>query len=189
VKTASIALVGTLLTLPVVAGQLAGVTFPEQVTAADHGLVLNGLGLREATVLMVDVYVAGLYLDAKTADPAVILRPDQTKHLVMHFVRNVPKEKLVEAWTEGFDKNAGDKRQAAAPGLSALNAAMADMKKGDELALTYQPRAGVAVRVKGREVAVIPGAEFQTVLFSVWLGPHPPNASLREGLLGLAPAK
>jgi hypothetical protein len=42
------------------------------------------------------------------------------------------------------------------------------------------------VSVKGKEAALIPGAEFQRVLFSIWLGAHPPNVSLREGLLGRA---
>lgn len=42
--------------------------------------------------------------------------------------------------------------------------------------------------VKGKDDVVIPGADFQRVLFSIWLGPSPPNVSLREGLLGNAAA-
>jgi hypothetical protein len=188
-KTASIALAAVLSAANAAAGQLAGVTLPDQMRVGGRELTLNGLGLREATVLMVDVYVAGLYLEAKTSDPAVILKPDRTKALVMHFVRNVPKEELTGAWTKGFEKNAGDKRQAVASGLAALNAAMVDLKKGDVLSLAYQPGAGVAVTIKEREVAVIPGADFQSVLYAIWVGPHPPNATLREGLLGLTPVK
>jgi len=186
-KTASIALAAVLVGAPASAGRLAGVTLPDQVTAAGHTLVLNGLGLREK--LMFDVYVAGLYLEAKTSDPAVILKPDRAKQLVMHFSRTVGKERLTEGFTEGFDYNAGDMRQAVAPGLSALNAAMVDMKKDEVLTFTYQPGTGVAVTVNGNELAVIPGEDFQRALFSVWLGPHPPTPSLREGLLGLAPAR
>jgi len=166
------------------AAPLAGVTLPDHVTAHGRELVLNGAGLREATVFMVDVYVAGLYLPAKTSDPADILEPDRPKELVMRFVRNVGKEKLTEAWTEGFDKNAGDQRTAVAPGLAQLNAAMTDVKKDDVVTLLYEPGAGVTVTVKDREAAVIPGEEFARVLFSIWLGANPPNVSLREGLLG-----
>ena len=188
-KTRSLLLIALLAATPLAAGQLAGVTLPDRVTAAGRELTLNGVGLREATVLMVDVYVAGLYIETKTSDPAEIVKPERVKLLELHFVRSVGKEKLAEAWTEGFDKNAGDKRTAVATGLTKLNAVMADVKKGDVLALLYVPGAGVAVSLNEREVAVIPGEDFQQVLYSIWVGPHPPNVSLREGLLGLARAK
>src|SRR5258705_13430169 len=102
----------------------------------------------------------------------------------MHCVRSVGKEKLTGAWTEGFDKNGGAKRPLVASGLSALNGAMVDVKKDDVLALSYQPGVGVTVTVKGKEAAGIPGDDFQSVLFSIWLGPDPPNVPLPEGLLG-----
>lgn len=181
-------LVALVLALPAAAGKLAGVTLPDDVSVGGRTLVLNGLGLREATVLMVDVYVAGLYVEAKSSDPKAILRADQTKQLVMRFVRSVGKEKLAEAWTEGFDKNAGDQRAALASDLAKLNAAMTDVKKEDRITLTYQPDTGVAVSVKGKNDVVIPGADFQRVLFSIWLGPNPPNVALRDGLLGHVPA-
>lgn len=179
-------LLALLLALPAFGGRLEGVQLPDQVAVAGRTLVLNGLGVREATVLMVNVYVAGLYLEAKSSDPAAILDPGQPKQIVMKFVRSVGKEKLTEAFTEGFDKNAGADRAAVAQGLATLNAAITDVKKEDVIALTYLPDSGVAVSVKGKDAAVIPGGDFQRVLFSIWLGAHPPNVSLREGLLGRA---
>lgn len=182
---ATFALVAALLAGSAVAGELAGVTLPDQATVAGKTLVLNGLGLREATAFMVDVYVAGLYLEAKSSDTSTIVEAGRTKQLVMKFVRSVGKEKLAEAWTEGFQKNAGDQASAVADGLAKLNAAMADVKKGDVVALTYVPDTGTTVTVKGHDAVTIPGADFQRVLFSIWLGPDPPNVPLREGLLGL----
>jgi len=178
------ALVLLALAPPAWGAGLAGVQVPENATAGGKTLVLNGVGLREATVLMVDVYVAGLYVEEKTTDPAAILAPGATKRLVMTFVRSVGREKLAEAWTEGFDKNAGDKRQALASALATLNAAMTDVKKDDTIALTYLPDSGVTVSVRGKDAAVIAGDDFQRVLYSIWLGPNPPNVGLREGLLG-----
>lgn len=183
-KRAAVALVALLVAGPAAAAELAGVTLPDQATVGGKSLVLNGLGLREATVLMVDVYVAGLYVEAKTTDAAAILEAGQTKQLVMRFVRSVGKEKLAEAWTEGFQKNAGDKAAAVADGLEQLNAAMTDVKKGDVVSLTYVPESGTTVTVKGHDAATIPGEDFERILFSIWLGPNPPNVSLREGLLG-----
>jgi hypothetical protein len=183
-RKASVLLLAALLALPALAAKLAGVTLPDQVEVQGRTLVLNGLGLREATVLKVDVYVAGLYVMTKSSDPATLLPADQPKQLVMRFVRTVGKEKLTEAWTEGFDKNAGDKRGALSAGLATLNGAMEDVKKEDRITLTYLPESGVTVNVKGKDAAVIPGDDFQRVLFSIWLGPDPPNVPLREGLLG-----
>jgi hypothetical protein len=173
-----------LLAGPADAAELAGVILPDHATVAGRDLILNGVGVREATILMVDVYVAGLYLESKTSDPEAILAADRTKRLEMHFVRSVGREKLAEAWTEGFEKNAGASAAAVAPGLAKLNAAMADVKTGDVLALSYAPGAGVTVTVRGNDLALIPGDDFQRVLFSIWLGTQPPNARLREGLLG-----
>jgi hypothetical protein len=99
-RKASFVLLALLPALAAPAGELEGVKLPDQVTVSGRNLVLNGLGVREATVLMVNVYVAGLYLEAKSSDPAAILDPGQPKQIVMKFVRSVGKEKLTEAFTE-----------------------------------------------------------------------------------------
>src|SRR5207247_9289332 len=54
------------------AGELAGVTLPDRIQVDSRTLVLNGMGLREATFLKVDVYVAGLYLETTSSDPGAI---------------------------------------------------------------------------------------------------------------------
>ena len=117
----------------------------------------------------------------------MILETGQPKQIVMKFVRSVGKETLAKTFTEGFDKNVGDHRAACASGLATLDATLTDVKKEDSITLTYLPDRGVTVSVKGKDAALIPGAEFQRVLFSIWLGADPPNVSLREGLLGRGP--
>ncbi len=169
---------------PARAGELAGVTLPDQLTVEGKTLVLNGLGLREATMLKVDVYVAGLYLEAKSTDPQAILGSELVRRIVMHFVRDVKRQDLAKAWTEGFEKNAGKEMPALKDRLATLNAAMPDVVKGDTLAFTYVPGEGVRVEVKGETKATITGPDFARVLFGIWLGPSPPNPGLKEGLLG-----
>ena len=60
-RKAAPALLALLLALPASAGQLEGVRLPDQVSVSGRNLVLNGVGVREAAVFMVNVYVAGLY--------------------------------------------------------------------------------------------------------------------------------
>ena len=44
------------------ARECRGVDFPEQIQVHDTNLTLNGLGIRKATFLKVNVYVAALYV-------------------------------------------------------------------------------------------------------------------------------
>ena len=82
------------------AGMLQGVTLPDTATVAGKRLVLNGMGMRQATFLKVDVYVAGLYLEQPSSDPGLILQSKQTKQIVLKFVRDVGRGDIVKAWNE-----------------------------------------------------------------------------------------
>jgi hypothetical protein len=169
---------------PAVAGELAGVTLPDQVTVESRTLVLNGMGLREATFLKVDVYVAGLYLEKKSSAADEIIRSDQAKRLVMKFVRAVGGKDLVKAWNEGFGKSGGASLQALKDRIATFNLWMGDVPNGATMSFTYLPGAGVSVEVQGATKGTIPGTDFAEALFGIWLGASPPNPGLKEGLLG-----
>src|SRR5262245_65111893 len=81
-----------------VAGKMGDVVLPDSISVHGKQLVLNGMGLREATMLKVDVYVAGLYLETRSSDPAQILQSNQTKRIVLRFVRDVDRKDVVKAW-------------------------------------------------------------------------------------------
>lgn len=170
--------------VPAAAGSLAGVELPDQVKAGDTTLTLNGLGLREATFLKVDVYVAGLYLENRTSDAEAILASDGPKVLHMHFVRKVGRDDITKAWSEGFAKNLGAGASALADDIKTLNGWMEDMNKGDTLRFTFTPEGGLEVSIKGSQRGAIAGPEFARGMFAVFLGPEPPNPGLKEGLLG-----
>jgi hypothetical protein len=169
---------------PAIAGELAGVTLPEQVSVDSRRLVLNGMGLREATFLKVDVYVAGLYLEHKSSDPDEILRSDQAKRLVLKFVRAVGGKELVNAWDEGFEKSAGAALPALKDRIATFNSWMGDVPNGATLSFSCLPSMGVAVEVQGAVKGTIPGSDFARALLGIWLGGSPPNPGLKEGLLG-----
>jgi Chalcone isomerase-like len=86
--------------------ECAGVSVPDQVQVEDSTLVLNGAGLRQATMLKVNVYVAALYTAKATSDPDAILGSSTPKQLVLQFVRTVGAADLNKAWEEGFTANA-----------------------------------------------------------------------------------
>ena len=164
------------------AGTLAGVTLPDTLQAGSTSLQLNGMGLR--TKFMVKVYVAGLYLPHKSSDPNAILKSDTPKQIVMRFVRDVSKNQLTEGFAESFHNNTPGAEKALKSDIDRLFAALEPVKEGEELTFTYLPDKGTSVAEAGAEKLTIPDAAFAEMLFSVWLGPKPPNAALKKGLLG-----
>ena len=176
-----------LLAVPVIAGVLEGITMPESAQVGDTSLVLNGMGVRikKVAFIKVKVYVAGLYLPAKSQNAMAIISADTPKQLVMHFLyKEVGRDKLVEAWNDGFTSNAGGTQAALKDQIAAFNAMWPDMVSGDRAVITYVPGTGTRVEIKGKEAGVIPGLDFAQAVFSVWLGVKPPNEELKTGLLG-----
>ncbi len=164
------------------AAECIGVTMPDQFVLDDKTLVLNGLGARLATMLKVKVYVAGLYLEQHSTDAAAIIATDQPRHLALHFVRNVDRKEITDAWTEGFKKNGADMKALAAR-IDTLNEAMTDLPTGSELVFSYEPSKGTAVSIDNNRKAEIAGADFASGLMAIWLG-KPPNSEVKTGLLG-----
>ncbi len=163
-------------------GTLSGVTLPDTAQIAGKTLVLNGMGLRKKFV--VKVYVAGLYLEQKSSDPGAILKPDLPKRIVMHFVRGISKEQIADGFKESFENNTPDATKTMKAEVDQFLAALEPVNDGGEIVLTYMPGTGTSLTINGKEkwTAATPG--FANVVFSVWLGPKPPNEDLKKGLLG-----
>ena len=159
-------------------------TFPDSVMANGDHLVLNGLGIRKATILAVKVYVAGLYLPQKSDDAGKIIGAKQPWQLVLRFVHNVDASDMRDAFEEGFRKNAGEMVAALQPRIEALNARLVDFKEGQYLSFTNDAAKGVTVGVNGAGGTAIEGADFASALLSIWIGHEPPNGDLKSGLLG-----
>lgn len=174
-------LCGLLLAGSAGAKTLAGVTMPAQKTIAGKTLKLNGLGLREATMFKVDVYVAGLYVEVPSKSAKTLLDAEGVKHLELKFVRDVSAKDLSGAWAKGLKKNGGG--AAIKKKIKRLDGMMNAVKKGDSMSVTYVPKKGVEVKVNGKSKGTIEGKAFARWLFAIWLGPNPPNAGLKKGLL------
>ncbi|HET9764986.1 MAG TPA: chalcone isomerase family protein [Casimicrobiaceae bacterium] len=168
---------------PASAKECKGVNFPDQTQLDGNTLRLNGLGLRQATVFKVNVYVAALYVTKTSSDPAVLIGSNEAKELILHFVRDVGSDDLKKAWDEGFEKNAKAELPALKERIAMLNGWMTDIKTGQRLTFVYKPGAGVEVNVNGAAKGTIKGDDFAKVLFSIWLA-DPPNPEIKSGLLG-----
>jgi hypothetical protein len=166
------------------AKECKGVNFPDQAQVEGSNLSLNGLGLRQATFLKVNVYVAALYVAKTSSDPAAILGSGAPSELILQFVRDVGADDIKKGWDEGFAKNSKEQLPALKDRISMLNGWMADMKTGQRLTFIHKPGAGIQVDVNGAVKGTIKGDDFAKAFLSIWLGPEPPNPEIKAGLLG-----
>ena len=167
---------------PARAATLAGVSLPDQATVGGKTVVLNGLGMRTATILKVKVYVIGLYLESKGSDSQVIIDSSGNKRIAMHFVHNVTAKELRGGWTEGFEDNTKD-TAGIKDEITKFNASMRDVKKGDSIVLDFSGD-GVDVLINNTRIDSVAGKAFQKAVLAIWLGPKPPNKPLKQGILG-----
>jgi hypothetical protein len=166
------------------ARECKGVDFPEHAEVNGTELTLNGLGIRKATFLKVSVYVGALYVPTPSHDPRALDDPATPAQLILHFLRNVGVGDLRNAWNEGFERAAKDQLPLLNARIAMLNSWMSDIKTGQRLVFVRKPGTGVQVSVNGVVKGTITGDDFSRALFSIWLGPEPPNADLKSGLLG-----
>ena len=166
------------------AGRRAGVTMADTITVAGKQLTLNGMGLREATFAKVDVYVAGLYVETPSSQPAKLIAANEVKLVALRFKRDVSHDDIVKAWTKGFAGNATVPVAKIEPFITQLNAWMPGFSKGDIMTFTLVPGKGVTVHINGQVKGTVGDDDFARSLLSIWLGPKPPTSDLKAGMLG-----
>ncbi|HVS30725.1 MAG TPA: chalcone isomerase family protein [Thermoanaerobaculia bacterium] len=179
-------LIGILVSVTALAAEAAnvgGVNISDTSIVGGQDLVLNGAGLRKK--LFIKVYTGALYLPAKQASPERILAADTPRQMVMHFVYDVDKGKIAEAWEEGLEANTPNTSPAVKQAFSTLGSWMEDMKKGERITLTYVPGAGTTIDVRGTVKGVLPEKAVADAILATWIGPKPgPGEAFKKALLG-----
>ncbi|HUO51732.1 MAG TPA: chalcone isomerase family protein [Gemmatimonadaceae bacterium] len=162
---------------------LADVTLPATVDVAGHALVLNGAAVRKKFI--VKVYVAGLYLTMKSKDPDAILAADSARRMALHFVHDVGKDKLCEAWNDGLKDNTPNPSAQLTADFKTLCDDMADIKDGQVMTMTYVPGTGTTIEIAGAAKGTIAGKDFADAVLRTWIGPKPgPGEGFKKGVLG-----
>ena len=162
------------------------IRFTDRVTipGSQQTLQLNGIGYRNK--FFFKIYIGALYTVSRAKTPDEVLSQAGPKRLLMHFLYSeVSREKLVDAWNEGFEENtpAGDLAKLRKR-IDQFNAMFPTLHSGDEVLLDYIPDKGTVVTIKGETKGVIKGEDFNRALLNIWLGKEPADSSLKEALLG-----
>lgn len=165
------------------AATVAGAKIEDSVTVNNQTLTLNGAGLRKKFV--VKVYVGALYLPSKQSNAASIIAADTPRRMVMHFLYDVDKAKMAEAWTEGLADNTPNASPEVKTAFRTLSSWMEDVKEGQRIVLTYVPGIGTTVEVAGRSKGTLGGKAVADAILNTWLGPKPgPGGDFKSAILG-----
>jgi len=178
-----IAMCTTFFTVSALAAEVEGITVPEQVVVVGKTLHLNGAGVR--TKFFFDIYVGALYLPNKATTVEQVLKSAGPKRLTMTFLYDeVSREKLVDGWVEGFEKNQPKAKQTTLKDrLNQFNGMFIDAHKGDLFAFDFLKNGDTVVTLKGKKAGFITGADFQYALLEVWLGNKPADKALKAAMI------
>jgi hypothetical protein len=91
---------------------------------------------------------------------------------------------MSDAFEDSFKDNWPEAVKTLKTEIDKLLGALEPVKEGDEMIFTYVPGTGTTFSVNGADKVTVAGPAFGQLLFSVWLGPKPPNADLKKGILG-----
>ena len=183
---ATMAWATALLALPKIAlaRTCRGVSYEDMRQVSNKMLRLNGVGVRQATIFHIDVYVAALYVERPSRNARELLKVDQLEQLALTLVRDISAEQMNEAIRSGFGKNVGGDYADLRARVDELQRSIPALKAGHVFTITFMPGQGVSVFVNGGLLKAIPGDDFARALLSIWLGASPPNEGLKSGLLG-----
>lgn len=168
--------------------EIEGVEFQPTVQVGGQTLQLNGAGVR--TRAFFDVYAAGLYVPQKSSSPAALLAQTGPRRVAMTMLRDVDAETFSEAVTNGLKaNNSAPQLAAVAAQIEMLQAnlkAIGEAREGDVIHFEFTPEAGTRILVNGQQKgSAIAGGDFFTAVLRAWLGEHPADPALKQGLLGL----
>ena len=173
-----------LLAAPAFALEVGGVKLDDRASVGGQQLVLNGAGVR--TRVMFKVYVASLYLPARTNDAAAVLAKEP-RRIQMNLLRTLAPDQLVDALNDGMKENNSDAELAAVKTqtdqLTAIMRSLGEIKEGSVVTLDFADGA-TAVGLNGAARGTVPGDAFNAALTKVWLGDKPVQADLKKALLG-----
>lgn len=157
----------------------AEVEMPDATEVDGARLVLNGVGVREFSFLGIDVFVAGLYTEARTRRSKEVVRTREPVQLRLQFVRDASRERLEGGMRDRFEKSG---HQSGFERFIRL--LPKEMSKGTVLELTFRPKSGLSVVVSGLARGQVDGEDFARALLDTFVGPDPVDEGLRDGLLG-----
>jgi len=180
----ALTLLALFLVVPALAAEVGGVKLDDKISLGGQDLVLNGAGIR--TRVFLKIYVASLYVPAKSADAAAILAKGP-RRIQMNLLRDLSGDQLVGALNDGLKDNNTEAEMAAikvqADQMTAIMKDFGEVKEGNVVALDFVDGM-TRISLNGVPKGSIAGEAFNKALTKVWLGDKPVQADLKKAMLG-----
>ena len=132
------------------------------------------------------IYVASLYVPAKSGDVAAILGKGP-RRIQMNLLRDLSGDQLVGALNDGLKDNNTEAEMAAvkvqADQMTAIMKDFGEVKEGNVVALDFVDGT-TRISLNGAPKGSIAGEAFNKALTRVWLGDKPVQADLKKAMLG-----
>lgn len=157
-----------------------GVKYSDFIVLQGVNLPVRGVGLLRWKYFF-KVYQVALYMpeNVKTSD---VLK-DVPKRLEYYFFVDMKAEDFQTTGMPLMVRNVGEQKASnVKQELDTFNGFYQDVKEGQRYTITYEPGRGTSLALQGKELGVVPGADFGAAYFSIWLGPDPVSKELQEGL-------
>jgi hypothetical protein len=166
------------------AAEFDGVQIPDTMQVGGKTLKLNGFGLRNYSILLLNIhiYVASLYLEHPSSNPEQIMRSPETKLLIVRFEHDVDAERARKAWSDGLQNNCVPPCYLDPADVQQFLTEVPAMQAGDVFTLLFT-RQGATVALGGRQIGAIPKPQFADAMLATYLGPRPASPRLKQDLL------
>lgn len=162
------------------------VNFTKQLTINKSELQLNGHGVRRK--YLINLYSLGLYLTEKNnnnekGSQIANSNANMNIRLIVES-KFLSKEKLQDAVTKEFKKQAGDKYKSHKDQLDKfLFCFNGGVKKGDTFDFNFVDSYTLVIFKNKAQVQKITGLEFKQFFYKIWLGSKPIDNDLKQNLV------
>ena len=166
----------------VLSAEIEGVDFEDSFRAANERLTIRGAGLFRY-LGFIKAYVGARYVAEGAATEDVL--SDVAKRLEVSYFHAIQGEDFGPATNKVIAQNVNPQTlEKLRPRIEQHNALYVDVQPGDRYALTYVPGRGTELTLNGASLGIVPGADFASAIYAMWLGENPMNQSFKRQLMG-----
>ncbi len=168
------------------ATDVAGITFADTLKLSGKDLKLNGVGVRKG--LLNNMYVAGIYLQAKASTAEEVLTAQGPRRITMVMLHNISSQDLGDAFIKALNSNMDplDKQKTLRHLVTFgdMFASVPGLKKGDKVDVDWSPETGMQCYVNSKKLGEsISELAFYNSILRIWLGANPSDPALKPKLL------
>lgn len=171
---------------PAFATDVAGITFTDTLKLRGTDLQLNGAGVRKG--LVNNMYVAGIYLQAKASTADEVLTAQGPRRITLVMLHNISSEDFGAAFLKALNSNMDplDKQKTLKHLVTfgEMFASVPGLKKGDKVDVDWSPESGMQCYINSKKVGEsISELAFYNSILRIWLGANPSDPALKPKLL------